>query len=147
MQPQSRAVPERSAPTHERPLALTAAQLAAVIAIGVAFWFAAAMTVQLGAPAGLFGPAGSVLLFAVSVPICWASVLLCRKIARLEAGQVLPGIAIGLVAATCCDAVALTWAQGLYGSDPAQVTLGAAWILWGVAFFLLFAYVEDNRPR
>ena len=30
-------------------------------------------------------------------------------------------------------------------SDPAQVTFGAAWILWGVGLFLLFAYLDDYR--
>lgn len=125
--------------------ALTRGQLAAVIVIGVAFWFAAAMTVQFGSSAGFFGPTASAVLFAVSIPICWLSVLLTKKLARLQAGQTLPGIAIGLVAATICDGAALTWGRGLYGSDPAQIVYGAAWILWGVGFFLLFAYLDDYR--
>jgi len=84
-------------------------------------------------------------MFALGIPLCWLSVLLSRRLARLKAGQALPGIAIGLVAATFCDAIALTWGRGLYGSDPAQVLYGAAWILWGVGLFLLFAYLADRR--
>jgi hypothetical protein len=143
MQTQLRSIAEGTQPSGT--VALTRGQLAAVIAIGVAFWFSAALTVQFGAPAGFFGPTASALLFAVSIPICWLSVLLTKKLARLRAGQTLPGIAIGLVAATICDAVALTWGRGLYGSDPAQIVSGAAWILWGVGFFLLFAFLDDYR--
>lgn len=143
MQTHVQTIVERTRPSAKG--ALTRGQIAAVITIGVVFWFTAAMTVQFGSPAGFFGPIASTILFAVSIPVCWLSVLLTRNLARLEVGQTLPGIAIGLVAATVCDAVALTWGRGLYGSDPAQVVYGAAWILWGVGFFLLFAYLDDYR--
>jgi len=63
-------------------------------------------------------------LFALSAPICWLSVAAIRRLALLEAGQVLAGIAVGLVAATACDGSALTWSPWLYGTDP--VTFGAA---------------------
>lgn len=145
MVPQPRTIDERTRSVGTRADTLALGQLAGVITIGVAFWFAAAMTVRFGAPAGFFGPTASVITFAISVPVCWLSVLLSKKVARLEAGQTLPGIAIGLVAATVCDAIALTWGRGLYGSNPAQVTLGSAWILWGVGLFLLFAYLDDQR--
>lgn len=125
--------------------ALSVRQLAALIALGVEFWFAAAMTVRFGSTSGFFGPSASLIAFAVAVPVSWLSMLLCKKIAHLKAGQTLPGIAIGLVAATLCDEIALTWGRGLYGSDSAQVVFGAAWILWGVGLFLLFACFEDHR--
>jgi hypothetical protein len=112
--------------------------------IGIAFWFAAAMTVRFGGPAGFFGPTANVFVFALTIPICWLSVVCIRKVASLAAGQTVPGIAIGLVAATLCDGIGLTWGNGLYGTDPVMTTFGAAWILWGVGFFLLFAYLYDQ---
>ncbi len=135
---------DQAAPARDtRPSALTPQQLATVSAIGVILWFAAAKTVFFGSAAGFFGPTASLLTFIIAIPICWLSVWVSKKLARLAPGQTLPGIAIGLVAATLCDGIALTWGQRLYGSDPAQVTFGAAWILWGVAFFLLFGYRAD----
>lgn len=125
--------------------ALTPRQLATSIVAGVVFWFVAAMTVQFGAAAGFFGPTASAILFVVSLPISWISVLLIKRIAGLRAGQTLPGIAVGTVAAACCDGVALTWGRGLYGTDPVLVTYGAAWILWGAGLILLFAYLDDHR--
>ncbi|MBC8161829.1 MAG: hypothetical protein H7Z42_11475 [Roseiflexaceae bacterium] len=129
----------------KRPDALALGQLAMLVVLGVIFWFVAAMAVLFGSSAGVFGPTASVLTFVLVVPICWLSVLFVKKVARLEAGQTVPGIAVGVVAATLCDGIALTWGRQLYGTDPAQITLGAAWILWGVGLFLLFAYLTDQR--
>ncbi len=144
-QTQTRAIGTGASAVGGRSGALTRGQLATVIILGLIFWFLGAMSVLFGSPAGFFGPTASVVAFALGIPICWISVLVIKKLARLETGQTLPGIAIGLAAATFCDGIALTWVRGLYGSDPAQVTYGAAWILWGAGLFLLFAYLEDYR--
>ncbi len=138
----------RAVDTHsnrQRHSTLATGQLGLVVVLGVAFWFAAAMGVRFGSAAGFFGATASLLTFALTVPVCWLAVLFVKKMAKLEAGQVVPGIVVGVVVATFCDGIALTWARGLYGLDAAQVTLGAAWILWGVGLFLLFAYLDDHR--
>jgi hypothetical protein len=142
---QTRAIDEDSRAVGNRSDALDPGQLAKVIVLGVVFWFAAAMTVRFGSAAGFFGPSTSMIAFAVTIPVCWLSVLLIKKIARLNVGQTLPGIVLGTVAATCCDGIALTWGRGLYGSDSTLIIFGAAWILWGAGLFLLFAYLDDHR--
>ena len=142
---QTRATDEETSAVDKRPYALAPGQLATVVVLGVVLWFAAAMAVRFGSAAGFFGPSASVIAFAVAIPICWLSVLLVKKVARLEAGQTLPGIAIGTAVATFCDGIGLTWGHGLYGADPTMTTFGAAWILWGVGLFLLFAYFDDHR--
>ncbi|GAB4192102.1 MAG: hypothetical protein OHK0022_06130 [Roseiflexaceae bacterium] len=129
----------------KRPYVLTTNQLAIAIVLGIAFWFVAALAVRFGSGLGFFGPTASVLAFAAGIPICWLSVRFSKKAAGLAEGQTLPGIAVGLIAATFCDGIALTWGRDLYGTDPALITFGAAWILWGVGLFLLFAYLEDLR--
>jgi hypothetical protein len=43
------------------------------------------------------------------------------------------------------DGLAITWASALYGSDPKQISLGAAWILWGVGAFTASAFFEAYR--
>lgn len=128
-----------------RSRALTPGQLVGAGVSGLVLWFAAAMTVQFGAPLGLFAPTGSLVLFITAAPTAWLFVILIRKIVRLQRGQVVTGIGVGLVAATFADGIALTWFHGLYGSDPAHVIAGAGWILWGVGAFLLAAFWEDQR--
>lgn len=125
--------------------ALTPTQLTITALYGLGFWFAAALTVRFGAPFGIFGAQASAILFGAAIPICWVAVRFAQYLARLQTGQILPGVAVGLIAATCADGVALTWGRALYGTDPAQIVYGAAWILWGVGWFLLFAYRADAR--
>ena len=145
MQTQRRTSGERTRSVSERSGALAPGQLATVVVLGLVFWFAAAMAVRIGSTAGFFGTSASAIAFAVAIPVCWLSVLFIKKVARLSTGQTLPGIAVGTMTATFADGIALTWGRGLYGSDPAMTTLGAAWILWGVGLFLLFAYLSDDR--
>ena len=147
MQTQRRTINEETRPVHERSGALAPGQLATVVVLGLVFWFAAAMAVRIGSTAGFFGTSASAIAFAVAIPVCWLSVMFIKKVARLGTGQTLPGIAVGTMTATFADGIALTWGRSLYGSDPVMTTLGAAWILWGVGLFLLFAYLSDDlRP-
>jgi hypothetical protein len=145
MQTQPWSISKKAQTANARPGMLTFGQLVGVSLIGILFWFAAAMTVRFAGPVGLFGPIASIVTFAVSIPICWLSVWLIKKLVQLGVGQTLPGVALGLVVATWLDGIGLTWGNGLYGTDPTVTTLGAAWILWGVGLFLIFAYREDLR--
>lgn len=128
------------------PLAgLTMRQHLTLLVIGVAYWFGGAMAVRFGAPLGLFGPMASIVAFVMAFPVAWSGVWLAAKLAQLRSDQVVPGIAVGTIAATCCDGIALTWFQSLYGSQTEFVLLGAAWILWGVAAFFVTAILESYR--
>lgn len=142
---QKRAIGEGTRVVGTRPGALAFGQIATVIVLGVIFWFSAAMAVRFGGPAGFFGPTASVIAFVVVIPACWLAVLFTKRVAKLGAGQTIPGVVVGAVTATFCDGIGLTWGNGLYGTDPVMTTFGAAWILWGVGLFLLFAYVENQR--
>jgi hypothetical protein len=146
MLPQTQTVNERSHLMDKRFGTLAPWQIALLVVLGIAFWFAAVLAVRFGSTAGIFGPTASVITFVLAIPICWVSVLFIKKIAKLEAGQTVSGVGIGIVAATFCDGIALTWGRDLYGSDPNMITFGAAWILWGVGLFLLVAYLLDLRP-
>jgi len=125
---------------------LTLYQVVAMALVGFVFWFAAAMTVQFGAPLGILGPVASAALFAVSFPVAWLGVLLLAiPLAGLHPRQYVNGVVIGTCSATICDGIALTWFRGLYGTDPELVLLGAAWILWGVFAFFAAAMFEAWR--
>jgi hypothetical protein len=125
---------------------LDAGRLLAVGAIGVGFWFLAAMAVRAGTPAGLFDGAAAPVLFALAVPGLWAAVRVTRRAARLRRGQLVEGVAAATAAALVCDGVALRWAPWIYGSaDGSGLLPGAAWILWGAGVGILIAVAEARR--
>ena len=119
------------------------------IGIGLAFWLVAAMTVRMARPGGpldgMFGAMASMWTFAASVPVMWLVVRFIQRVASLTSQQVVSGVVLAAAAASLCDAVALTWVTELYGSDKTRVLHGAAWILWGASFGLIFAYIEAER--
>jgi hypothetical protein len=124
---------------------LTSTQLAFIVVISIVIWFIGAMCVRIGSPLGFFGPIASLISFAAGIPIGWVSVLFIIMVAKLRTNQIVPSISLGLAIATCCDGIAMTWASWLYGTDLAQIALGAAWILWGVFAFTAAAFVETYR--
>jgi hypothetical protein len=124
-----------------------ALQLVVLVSVAVSLWFAAATTVRLGSGYGFFGQFASLITFAVAVPVCWLSVWLTIRLARLTPNQIVPGISLGLGVATLLDGLAITWASKLYGTHPQQISLGAAWILFGVGLFIASAFVETYRQR
>lgn len=124
---------------------LTAPQVAVIAAAGVGFWYLGATVVSLGSAWGIFGPLASIATFAVNVPATWLAVVLIVTLARLRPEQIVPGISLGLAIATLLDGMALTWMPRLYGSDPTQLTLGAATILWGAGCFIGTAFFEAWR--
>lgn len=113
--------------------------------LGAAFWFAAANAVRIGSSLGIFGQITSIVSFVVAIPISWLAVRLIIKVVDLKIEQIVPGISLGLAVATFCDGIAITWMSGLYGTEPAQIMLGAAWILWGIFTFTLGGYIEVYR--
>ena len=128
------------------PLAgLTTRQVIVLLIIGVVYWFGGAMAVRLGAPLGIFGPMASLATFVAAFPVAWGGVWLAAKLAQLRTEQVVPGISVGTIGATCCDGIALTWFPSLYGAEVELVLYGAAWILWGVAAFFVTAILESYR--
>jgi hypothetical protein len=131
--------------TSKRTHTLNAGQIITVSIIAIALWFIAATAVRMGSPLGMFGTTASALSFAVAIPVSWVSVKIIIKVCNLSPYQIVPGISLGLGIATLCDGLAITWASALYGSDPKQISLGAAWILWGVGAFTASAFFEAYR--
>lgn len=124
---------------------LSRRQLAILIALGIVFWFVFAMAIRFTSGLGLLGGAIGVATFLLSIAVGWLIVLLLRRLAGLSAGQLLPGVALSTAAAALCDGIALTWMPWLYGTDPGEVLLGAAYILWGAGVLIIVAYVMAVR--
>jgi len=124
---------------------MTTRQLVILTVYGIAFWFTAAICVKLGGSIGIFGKTASVFTFLISIFISWLSILLNIKIANLSSQQIVPGVCYGLMIATFFDSIFITWFSKLYGSEDEKIIMGAAWILWGVSFFIIFAIFEYKR--
>lgn len=117
-------------------------QVASMVAFGLVFWLVAALFIRL-APFGLFDRAeGTILLFALTVPLAWISVQFAKWIAVLAPDQLLPGVAVASAAAMLCDGIGLIW-WSLYGEGDRLA--GAAWLLWGVGLILLSAFFDGRR--
>jgi len=129
--------PHRHAAIHGQ---LRRGQIASLATLGVVLWLLFALLIRYSIPTGLFGnAAASALLFAAAFPLAWLMIRLCRRVAALSPGQVVPGVVVASAAALSCDGLALTWAPNLYGPDAASILPAAAWLFWGVGVSLALA--------
>ncbi|WP_424952993.1 hypothetical protein [Deinococcus sp.] len=116
-------------------------RLPLLAALGVTFWFLAAMTIRFLGP-GVFVPGGSLLplVFLLTLPVAWAFVWLGLLLSGARGAAVFPAATLMTSVAMLCDGVALTFFPALYGLTSVPLLLGAAWILWGAGLIQLMAY-------
>lgn len=125
-----------------------ALRLPVLVALGVALWFLAALMFRVLGPVVLVP--GSVLLplvFALFIPVAWVFLWVGVALARVRGAAVLPAAAVMSAVAMLLDALALTFLPALYGLPTAGLLLVAAVLLWGVAWILLFAFVQSRRAE
>ena len=123
---------------------LTARQASMLFAIGIALWFVAAMLLRQIAPLGVFdGPARGVL-YALTVPGTWPFVLLTQRLVRLDAGQIVPGVALVTAAALLADSIVFAWFPWIYGAADYHRDCAAA-VFWGASIGLLLSFIAAAR--
>lgn len=116
-----------------------------LIALGIAFWFLAAMMVRFLGPFVFVAESGTlVLTFVFSIPLAWAFFWLGTALSGARGADVLPAVSVLTFVALCLDGVALTWFRGLYGPTYAY---GGPWIMWGAGLILMFALLNTQRWR
>lgn len=113
------------------------ARAAALTGASLVLWAAASQVIRVAVPAGWFAPGPAVAMFALALPNAWLTVWMVRRL--VGPAHVLRGTMLACAVAMLADGVALVWAPALYGADTANVTAGAAWLLFGVACILLAA--------
>ena len=119
-------------------------QIIRAILFGSAFWFVAAMTVHFGAP--LFDSGWTnALILAASIPVAWASIPVMRFASGVGSAHALDAAVVAIIAATFLDGIAMTWFSGLYAGISLATQNGAAFILWGVGWILLFSWRDRGR--
>ena len=124
---------------------LTLRQGLIAIAVGLAFWLAAALGIRFGTPWGVFQGLRFAVLIVATIPLTWLVIRRLRVLAALRPDQVLPGTVVATAAATLADAVAVAGFPGLYADEPAAVLAGLVWVFWGVACALGLAAWQDAR--
>ena len=124
---------------------LTTRQMTSLAGLGAGLWLAAALLLRALAPLGIYDGAMRGVLYLAIVPGTWPFVVMMRRVAGLSRGQVLPGVAVALMAATLLDGLALWLIPGLYGASVADTAGAGAAILWGAGVFLALGLVADRR--
>jgi hypothetical protein len=116
------------------------------VALGIIFWFNAAMIVRfLGASVFTENNPKLVLLYFLAIPITLASMVITKIIAKIGYSELLKPVVIMTFTATFLDGIALAWFRTLYSSSFEVALHGSALILWAVGLGLLFAFYLDEK--
>ncbi|HLM52154.1 MAG TPA: hypothetical protein VK325_00830 [Pseudoxanthomonas sp.] len=111
---------------------------------GMFLWLIVALAIRIAPPVLFERGAWTALLFASALPNAWITIRLTRRLFSLAPWQIVPAAACASAAAMLLDGVALTWTT-LYGPENKDLVPAAAMLLWGVAWILVFAFVESRR--
>ena len=114
--------------------------------IGVIVWPAAALFIRYYETMLFSAPDQNLaILYAVTVPVSYVSVLIAQKLAKLTAQTLCTGLCVGTAAALLLDGLALVWAPQIYSMTMTPVPYGSAWPLWGVCWLLASAALISRR--
>jgi Family of unknown function (DUF5367) len=121
-------------------------QLFLFIALGIIFWFTAAMVIRF-AGANVFSENNPLLIlfFALAFPITYIFFFVTKLAAKVPYTAMLQPVVIMTLTAALLDGIALAFFRTLYAKSFEVALHGAAWILWGVGIGLLFALILNNR--
>ena len=111
----------------------------AFLVLGIIGWFLAAMYVRYFGDQHLNGGFSHILSFLSMIIIAPVSTWIAAKITRHDVGDMVEPMVLMIAIATFFDGVAVTKFPELYGGAGQRLSYGAAWILWGVGWFLLAA--------
>lgn len=126
---------------------MTGRQHFRAVMYGIAFWLVAALTVKHAS--GLFdGKLINLLVLVISIPLCWLSIRISERACGIPAAAAFEANAIAIIPATFADAIGLTFLPDtFYAGVSFASQFGAAWILWGVGWILLFARLRSRTMR
>ena len=125
---------------------LTVRQASALIVIGIALWFVAAMLLRQIAPLGVFDGWARAMLYALVVPGTWPFVRLTQRLARLGTAQIVPGIAVVTAAALIADSIVFAGFPWIYGAAEFHRDCAAA-VFWGAGVGLLLSFAAARTPK
>jgi hypothetical protein len=121
-------------------LAFTPARLAVLVPYAFVLWAFAWSLIHFRGPRGAFEGGWGIATYLGTIPITMVINWLHLKLARLPKQEIVNAVAITLTIATSLDGTFFWFFPDVYGSDPALLRHGAAFIIWAgaVAFWLAF---------
>lgn len=128
-------------------LGLTSGQSIALVAIGAALWFIAAIILRNIAPMGALEGTARAITYALVIPGTLPFVILTRVIAKLRHDQIAIGIAVVTTTALLIDGIVVAWLPGIYSNEIRHVTACAAAILWGAGVGLLLGFILNKEAK
>lgn len=125
---------------------MSASRQLLLVALGVAFWFAAALFIRVAGPA-IFSENNPnlIIIFVLALPVSYGFIFISQKVVKLQKSEILKAVVLMTITATFLDGVALTWFRQLYAPTFEAALYGAALILWGVGAVLLLGYLMTDR--
>ncbi|WP_298198236.1 hypothetical protein [Novosphingobium sp.] len=117
-------------------------QVLALVASGISLWAGAAWLLGTIAPLGWVDGGPRPWAYALTFAGTWPAVLLVVRVARLQTGQVVAGVALVTLVALFIDGVVFGWTPQLYAA-PARQLACAALVLWGAGCGLALAFVHE----
>lgn len=124
----------------------TKGQTAALIAMGIGLWFAAAVLLRVIGPMGAYEGWARAALYGLLIPGTVPFIYIAKALIGFRQDQIALAASLMTGAAMLCDGVALAYVPTLYGGTDYLVAGAGAAILWGagVAVMLGFMLNEDE---
>lgn len=125
---------------------MKSSKLALFVALGVVFWFNAAMIVRFsGTHVFTENNTNLIWMYLLAIPITVLSIILTKFLSGFPYNALLKPVVIMTLVATILDGIALAWFGGLYGDSHEVRLYGAALILWAAGLGLLIAFILEGR--
>jgi hypothetical protein len=125
-------------------IGLTTGQTVALMVIGAALWFLAAIILGIIAPMGALEGSARAITYLLVIPGTLPFVILTRMLVQLRPDQLFTGNAVVTATALLIDGIVVAWFPSVYGGALPQVTNSAAAILWGAGVGLVLAFILNK---
>ena len=122
-------------------------QTVALVVLGAALWFLAALILRVIAPMGALEGTMRAITYALVIPGTWPFVLLVRLLVRLRPDQLVTGVGVATMTALIIDGIVIAYLPAIYGGSLPQVTNCAAIILWGAGVGMLLAFIFNRGSQ
>jgi hypothetical protein len=124
---------------------VTPERLARLSILGAVLWFCAVLYIRFVGPFGTFEGVKAVILYASMIPVSLLSTRLSRRVVGFPAKSLtLVVVGVPSAAALFMDGIAFVFFRDIYGTDPAVILGGAAWLLWTIGVTLAIGLVMSN---
>lgn len=125
-------------------IGLRPGQTIALIVLGAALWFLAAIILRVIAPTGALEGTMRAVTYALVIPCTLPFVLLARFLVGLRPDQLFTGVGVATMTALIIDGIVIAYLPAIYGGSLPQVTNCAAIILWGAGVGILLAFIFNR---